>query len=194
MSRGSGKGFAFRWIRFPLESRSKAAYGIYIIIQYPSIFEEHMASFVKAADVAAAAVEIERRGRDMYRTAEKRAANSRDAEFFAFMAEEEKRHEGIFSGMLGRLGGLTLPAGSSEPEYLEYVGILLDSHCLFLPGAEGRVTADALHAAISMEKDTILFFTAMKRLVPEAERRAVEACIDEEKKHLRMLHERQKAR
>ena len=149
-----------------------------------------MASFVKAADVAAAAVEIERRGRDLYLTTQKHAANGKDAEFFGFMASEEQRHEGIFSAMLGRLGGLELPAGSTEPEYLDYVSILLDSHSLFMPGSQGRIVADPLHAAIGMEKDTILFFMAMRRLVPDSERKAVDACIDEEKKHLKMLHER----
>jgi rubrerythrin len=149
-----------------------------------------MASFVKAADIITAAVEIERRGRNLYESARKHAASPDDAAFFAFMAEEEKRHEAVFAAMLPRLGGLELPPGSEEEEYLRYVSDLLDSHSLFMPGLEGRVAADPLHAAISMEKDTILFFQAMKKLVPPAEQGAVSACEDEEKKHLRMLSAR----
>lgn len=149
-----------------------------------------MASFVKAADVAAAAVEIERRGRDMYLSAQKSARNTADAEFFGFMADEEKRHEGIFASMLARLGGLELPAGSDEAEYLEYISLLLDSHALFMPGFESRVAAEPLLEAMRMEKDTILFFSAMKRLVPDAEQKAVDACIAEERAHLKMLSER----
>lgn len=149
-----------------------------------------MAGFVKAADVAAAAVEIERRGREMYLCARKHAEGASDADFFTFMADEEKRHEDIFAAMLKRLGGLELPAGSSEDEYLEYAQALLDSHALFLPGFEKRVAKEPLDEAMRMEKDTILFFSAMRRLVPEAEQHAVDACIAEERKHLKMLSKR----
>ena len=146
-----------------------------------------MAGFVKAADIAAAAVEIERRGRDMYLAAQRGAGNTADAAFFAFMAEEEEGHEKFFSSMLQRLGGLALSTESSEAEYLEYLQLLLDSHALLLPGFEKRLASDPLAEAMRMEKDTILFFSAMKRLVPEAEQSAVESCIEEERRHLKML-------
>ncbi len=151
-----------------------------------------MASFVNAADIVATAVEIERRGHTFYLAAQKHAAKPEDKEFFAFMAQEEKRHESIFEAMLQRLGGLPLPTGSRESEYLDYVEILLDSHSLFLNQDMGLLVDEPLRQAMSFEKDTILFFMAMLELVPASERSHVNACIEEEKRHLKMLVERKK--
>lgn len=153
-----------------------------------------MASFTNAADVIASAVEIERRGFAFYEQAAVAADQIEDREFFTFMAKEEKRHEKIFEAMLTRAGGLALPAGSDEGEYLEYVDLLLDSHCLFMPGQKEALQRDPLHQAVAFEKDTILFFTAMRHLVAPSEVAAIDACIQEEQRHLRLLAEHAKAR
>ncbi len=153
-----------------------------------------MASFVNAADVISAAVEIERRGHAFYRQAAIAAAEQEDGDFFAFMAKEELRHEKIFEAMLQRAGGLPLPAGSTEPEYLEYVGLLLNSHSLFMPEQQDLLQKNPLMQAMYFEKDTILFFMAMRHMVPESEAAHVDACIKEEQSHLRLLAEHGKAR
>lgn len=146
-----------------------------------------MASFVNAADAVAAAVEIERRGHAFYRRVVEKAGNPGDKDFFVFMAEEEKRHEGVFQAMLDRLGGVALPVGSDDEEYLMYVRGLIDSHTLFMPGQEERTLASPLREAMRFEKDTLLFFVELERMVPDAEKAAVRHCADEERKHLQML-------
>ncbi len=146
-----------------------------------------MASFVNAADIVAAAVEIERRGHAFYTAAEKQAQNADDKKFFAFMASEELRHEGIFSGILKRVGGLPLPAGSSDEEYLSYVHSLLDSHALFMDDDQAALLTKPLLQAMRLEKDTLVFFLELENLVPDAEKSHVRACADEERKHLRLL-------
>lgn len=152
-----------------------------------------MASFTTAADVIAAAVEIERKGFAFYQQAAQSAAQAGDKEFFTFMAGEEQRHEKIFADMLRRAGGLALPAGSDGAEYLEYVHLLLDSHCLFLPDQQEALRRDPLRQAMAFEKDSLLFFFAMRRFVAPSEQGRVDACIAEEQRHLRMLAERGKA-
>lgn len=152
-----------------------------------------MASFVNAADAIAAAVEIERRGHAFYERVAQQAQSQDNRDFFAFMAAEEKRHEGVFAAMLERIGGLSLPAGSTDEEYLAYVRDLLDSHVLFMPGGEERVLRDPLMEAVTFEKDTLLFFTELERMVPEEEAAAVRACADEERSHIRMLLQRKNA-
>lgn len=153
-----------------------------------------MASFTNAADVLAAAVEIERRGFAFYRRAAENAATPEDMEFFSFMAKEEQRHEKLFEAMLRNAGGLDLPAGSNEAEYLEYVDLLLNSHCMFLPEQIGDAREDPLRQAIAFEKDTILFFSAMLRLVSPADQGRVRDCIEEEQRHIRLIAEHGKAR
>ena len=153
-----------------------------------------MASFTNAADVIASAVEIERRGFAFYEQAAEAAETPEDKEFFTFMAKEEKRHEKIFEAMLQRAGGLELPAGSDEGEYLEYVDLLLNSHCLFMPGQREALQKDPLRQAMAFEKDTILFFTGMRHLVDPSEKKPIDACIEEEQRHLRLIAEHAKAR
>ena len=149
-----------------------------------------MARFVKAADAVAAAVEIERRGYAFYQKVREQAGNREDREFFDFMAKEEQRHEGIFAAMLKRMGGLDLPAGSTDEEYLMYVQALLDSHTLFMPEQAALAATKPLYQAMQFEKDTLVFFIALEDMVPEAERTFVRECADEEKRHLQMLAKR----
>lgn len=146
-----------------------------------------MASFVNAADAVAAAVEIERRGHSFYKGVEEKAASLEDKEFFAFMAGEEQRHETVFEAMLKRIGGLPLPAGSTDQEYQQYVQGLLDSHTLFVPNLQERALRAPLHEAVQFEKDTLLFFLELERMVPDAEKESVRKCANEERKHIRML-------
>lgn len=149
-----------------------------------------MASFVNAADAAAAAVEIERRGHAFYKSVEEKAEHKTDKEFFAFMAGEELRHEGIFAAMLDRLGGVPLPAGSTDEEYLAYVQGLIDSHVLFMPGQEKRMLESPLQEAMQFEKDTLIFFLELEHMVPDSEKKYVRQCAEEERSHLRMLLQR----
>ena len=151
-----------------------------------------MASFVNAADAVAAAVEIERRGHAFYVQVEQKASGADDKEFFAFMAKEEKRHEGIFESMLSRMGGLPLPAGSDDAEYLDYVKGLLDSHTLFMPDQEKRTLDAPLYQAMQFEKDTLIFFLELEKMVPDSEKHYVRECAEEERSHLRMLLKRLK--
>ena len=145
-----------------------------------------MASFVNAGDVVAAAVEIEKRGHDFYEKARNGAKDLEVKDFFAFMAGEEQKHEAIFRAMLTRIGGLELPEGATSDEYLSYVQASLDSHLLFTGEVPEKI-ADPFPLALRFEKDTIFYFLALMELVPDSEKKYVQQCIDEEKKHIVML-------
>ena len=146
-----------------------------------------MASFVNAADAIAAAIEIERRGHAFYTSVQEKAENPKDKEFFAFMANEEKRHEEVFLEMLKRIGGLRLPEESTDQEYLDYLTAMLYHHSLFVPDLEELIIKTPLHMAMQFEKDTLLFFIEMEDLVPEAEKQHVRDCANEERHNLRLL-------
>lgn len=145
-----------------------------------------MASFVNAGDVVASAVEIEKRGHKFYENAAAGASKPEVKEFFRFMAGEELKHEHIFESMLGRVGGLELPTGAEAGEYLLYVQATLDSHLLFT-GEVKDYKSEPFQMAIRLEKDTIIFFLAMLDMVPDSEKKYVQACMDEEKKHIALL-------
>ena len=152
-----------------------------------------MARFFSASDIVGTAIEIERRGRNVYSAAAAAATDPAVKKFLEFFAGEEARHQAIFEGMAGRIGKIELPAGSNEEEYMEYVQALLDSHALFCGGAPEKELTDAADAiaaievASRFEKDTILYFREMMDLLPEAESGIVKQLLDEERGHLRQL-------
>ncbi len=154
-----------------------------------------MAEFFKAADVIAAAVEIETRGQEFYRRLARAAQNDEAKRFFEYFAAEEARHETIFRGLAEQVGPVDLPAWSTQEEYADYLRALLDSHTLFtsglaeVPHDRGGDLAAALRLAMNFEKDSLLFFMEMISLVPPEQRRHVQRCIEEERLHLRQLGE-----
>lgn len=152
-----------------------------------------MAKFFNASELAQAAVQIERRGQQFYAQAAAKVASDDVRSFFANFVEEEAAHERLFQALADRLGQAPLPAWSTQDEYGDYLDALLDSHSLFGEGSVDdalRQVADqasAIRMAMNFEKDTLLFFTEMKDLVPDNEKKFVQECIDEERTHLRML-------
>lgn len=152
-----------------------------------------MAQFFSASDIVGTAIEIERRGRNVYTKAAAAAKDPDVKRFLEFFAGEEARHQAIFEAMGKRVGQAEIPPGSDADEYMDYVQALLDSHALFCGGAPEKDLADAadVEAAIELasrfEKDTILYFREMMDLLPEAETGTVKKCLEEERGHLRQL-------
>ena len=152
-----------------------------------------MAGIFKVNEIVSIAVEVEKRGEAFYKSMAEKAQDPNVKETLTYLAGEEVKHQKTFQDMLGKLSQMTLPAGSTEDEYWGYVNDLIDSHFLFNDALNRKMTAavstdtDALHLAMGFEKDSILFFTEMKGLVPSSEVSVIDACIQEEKTHLRKL-------
>lgn len=152
-----------------------------------------MASFFRANEIVQAAVDIETKGEAMYEKLAGRAQSAGTREAFEFLRDEERRHRAIFSEMLGELGEIELPAWSDSEEYARYLHDLIDTHIL-LGGSWGdslqeklETDEDALRFAMKFERDTILFFSEMERMVPDSEKGHVRECVEEERRHLRKL-------
>jgi len=152
-----------------------------------------MAEFFNAADVIGSALEMERRGQEVYRQLASASEDDEVKRFFENLAAEEARHEQIFAGMQARVGKAELPPWSTMEEYKSYLAALLDSHALFSPNqtdalyASADTLGGAVHASMKLEKDSMLFFQEMLHLVPESEHGLIQECIEEERKHLRQL-------
>lgn len=151
-----------------------------------------MANYLNAADVISTAVEIETRGHEFYKQAAEQAQQPQDKEFFLFMAQEENKHKALFSDMLKRVGGTTIPAGATDDEYIDYVHNLIDSHCLFMDDQQAALATNPFKQAIQFEKDTILFFQAVESLVPESEQKFIRQCADEERSHILLIAKQMK--
>lgn len=152
-----------------------------------------MAGIFKVNEVVGIAVEIERRGERFYLDMAERATDSKVKETLLYLASEEVRHQKVYEELLSRLRSVELPPGSGESEYWCYVNDLIDSHFLFDTVQNERLISTAtsdqevVRLAMGFEKESILFFTEMKGLVPGEEAQLIEGCIQEERTHLRKL-------
>jgi rubrerythrin len=146
-------------------------------------------------------VQIEVNGKAFYEAAAKKSADAGVRQFFQELAAWENRHIRLFSELRD---ALPASAGSAEvfdpnEEAALYLQATADSH-VFVRNrdmvalvAGCRTPQDILDLAITFEKDSVAFYTSMKKAVakglgPEK----VDRLIDEEIQHIGMLAERKK--
>jgi rubrerythrin len=149
-----------------------------------------------AAEALKWALEIENNGEAFYNAVAARSADPEVKALFEDLAAQERGHYQVFQRMLEGvkpdpdLSGI----GYEVEEYQTYLQVALD-RALFAGPDKGLTLAKqaqdqetALRAAMSFEKDTLLFFYDLREMmVSEAERRVVSDIILEEKAHVRRL-------
>jgi len=141
------------------------------------------------------AVGIERNGVAYYDSLAKGAKDVGLGETYGFLANMERHHVEVFQRLrAGAESGAVVPE-VDDVEYAGYLQALINSSVF----TDDRVArdiakrvagpAEALQIALGAEKDSILFYTEMRDLVPQRERDAVSEIIKEERKHVRELSE-----
>ncbi len=144
-----------------------------------------------AAEIVDMALEMERVGFKFYTALAESASNDETRAMFQWLASEEQVHEKEFEKLREGSGTYTLPE-SYPGEWQDYVRALIESLTI-LGDEEIRKIAksadfvEALKVGIALEKDSILFYEALKKYVPERERKTVEEIIAQEQSHLRRL-------
>ena len=150
-----------------------------------------MSVLLSGADVIDLAVQTEVRGEKFYREAVRLADQQEAKELFSYLADEEIRHKQIFEGLSSAIVMTEIDPVSWE-EAAEYIAATVDRE--FFEGdapiravPEGTSTDDMLRQAIEFEKQTLLFFYALRDLVQSPNRPLIDRIIDEEKSHVRRL-------
>lgn len=139
------------------------------------------------------AVRIEENGMRFYSDAAKGAKSKDLKELFKALSEDEATHIKIFL----ELKKLLADTAEGFDPYLEdaqnYLRTMADSEVFTNPEA-GKETARALKSeeeaiklAIGMEKDSLLFYYELERMIREKDRQVVESIIEQEKEHVRRL-------
>jgi rubrerythrin len=150
-----------------------------------------MSLALKSDEIFCAAEDIETQGIEFYSAnAVKHAANSKIKELFESLAEMEKRHKKLFHGLAAKFaakhGGEPELADS---EFLEYLDAMVKGKVFKrdeIPS--GASTEDIVETAIGFEKNSIVFFSAVKQLALDEEaRKAIDRIICEEISHIAML-------
>jgi rubrerythrin len=153
-----------------------------------------MGNIFSGSDIVKLGVQIEENGRDFYDILSKQSKDGKTIDVFKYLKGEEERHIIVFQEILESLEK-TEPAESYEGEYINYMKALADEH-VFTKKGKGKeiaraVTADAkaIDIGIGFEKDSIVFYEGMKKVVPEYDIKIVEELIKQEQDHLRRLSE-----
>lgn len=155
-----------------------------------------------ADEIFEIAEQIERNGAKFYRKAAE-AAPAKNREALMKLAEMEDEHEKTFQEIRGRLSGTELSSQTADPD--QQCRLYLRAYAegkVFDTGAEAaeKLTgsespAEILLTAIGLEKDSIVFYVAMKKLVPQnLGGDKIDAIIEQEMGHIVTLKEQLAAR
>ena len=140
------------------------------------------------------AIGIERNGIVYYSALAELTTDASLKDTYNYLANMECTHLEIFQKMLDSVGRYQPTyAGENEEEYELYLKALIDSSVF--PNDEvarqmaRKVSgpAEAIQVALGVEKDSVLFYSEMRDLVPEQERPIINRIINEEKSHIRQL-------
>jgi rubrerythrin len=138
------------------------------------------------------AIEIEKNGRFFYEVVARLNRNREIGDVFTKLAAREREHENIFHDMLSRLGGYR-PYQKQTGEHYQYIRDLAESSIFAGERVQAVLTrkamtdVEALEIGIGFEKDSILFYSEMRGMVPRQDQEIVDVITNEEKKHLSEL-------
>lgn len=149
-----------------------------------------------AEEILGIAVQIERNGQKFYKQAAANIANEEHKKLLEELAAMEVAHEKYFSGMLNSLspderGTKDYDLDNEAAGYLKNVadGNVFDYRkdpTELLKGIES--IDDILRTAIGMEKESVVFYSGIRQMVPEhmgSER--IDEIIKEELSHISLL-------
>ena len=153
-----------------------------------------MGNIFAGSEVVELGIQIEKNGRDFYRTLVKQLKNQKAQDIFKYLAGEEEKHIAVFQKILNSLENYQ-PAEAYPGEYFAYMNALASGY-VFTQENKGEEVAkkiksdkEAIEKGIGFEKDSIIFYEGMKKVVPEDDRKVVDALIAQEQMHLRQLTE-----
>lgn len=146
-------------------------------------------------EVLEMAVRIEENGLKFYTDAGKAARSKELKALFKTLAEEEGTHIKLFLELKRTL--VDDAASEGFDAYLEdaqqYLRSLADTEVFTNPEAGADAARgvhdeqEAIAMAIGMEKDSLLFYYELERMIRESDRKVVDTLIEQEKEHVRKL-------
>lgn len=146
-----------------------------------------------ANEIFEMAVQIEVNGQKFYNNA---AASISDADAKAFLTELAKMevdHENTFKAMQKELAEAEKTSTTFDPagDAALYLKALADTRVFYEKEIDTTSMKEILKAAITAEKDSIVFYLGMKELVPEKYGKdKLDAIIKEEMGHIRLLSQK----
>lgn len=151
-----------------------------------------MGNIFAGSEIVEIGIQIEKNGRDFYNTLAAKSKKPGAQEVFKYLAGEEEKHIAAFQKILGSLEKYE-PAEAYPGEYFAYMNALASGY-VFTQKDKGeevakmvKADAEAIDLAIGFEKDSIIFYEGMKKVVPEYDQKVIAELIGQEQKHLMQL-------
>ena len=135
------------------------------------------------------AIEIEKNGRSFYEAIARQGRSKEVRDIFARFAVREKEHENTYREIMNRLGGYN-PRQQYAGEHDQYISQLGNFSILNAEQARRILTKktitdmEAIELGINLEKDSILFYSEIRGMVPLQDQELIDIITNEEKKHL----------
>jgi len=153
-----------------------------------------MANIFSGSEMVQIGIQIEKNGRDFYNVLENQSHDKKCKEIFRYLAGEEEKHIKVFEQILSSAENYE-PAESYPGEYSNYMKTLA-SESIFTQIGKGAELAkkiksekEAVEKGIVFEKDSIIFYEGMKKVVLGYSIGLVEQLIVQEQLHLKKLIE-----
>jgi rubrerythrin len=149
-----------------------------------------MAYDFTAQEIFEMAKQIERNGVAFYQSAAKSVSDASEKDMLLELAKMEEDHEATFTKMEAQLKEQETASTVFDPEdeAVQYLKSLADTRVFFEKEIDLSSMKAILKAAITAEKDSIVFYLGMKELVPEKlGKDRIDAIIKEEMGHIRLL-------
>jgi len=156
-----------------------------------------MGNIFAGSEVVELGIQIERNGLDFYSTLAKQTKNESARGLFQYLANEEEKHIKAFQGILDKNEKYE-PQGLDADDYFAYMNALAEEY-VFTKENKGKEIAkkiksdkEAVDIGIGFEKDSIIFYEGIKKVVPEFDYKILDELIMQEQNHLRQLSDLKK--
>jgi len=151
-----------------------------------------MGNIFAASEIVELGIQIEANGRDFYNTLVAQSRNEKAGIIFKYLAGEEEKHILVFQKILEKTEQYEPPTIYAD-EYRAYMNALAGDY-VFTQKDKGAAVAkkiksdiEAAEAGIRFEKDSIIFYEGMEKVVPSYDKKVVEELILQEQHHLKQL-------
>lgn len=160
-----------------------------------------MAIQFNAESIFGIGVQIEKNGMTFYLEVAKRSSDETVKSLFTELADWEERHVKLFQQLQSELPETAKEERVFDPdnEFSTYLQAAADSHVFIAStdvaqlAAQCNSASEALELALTFEKDSVIYYTTLKKVVSEhLGRDKIDRLIDEELKHIAILNKKKK--
>ncbi len=161
-----------------------------------------MSIFFNADEIFQMGIRIETNGSEFYAAVAQNSTDPNLKALFSDLSRWESGHIQLFKRLREALPDSAKRGGVFDPgqELHRYLEATADSH-VFLKNRDVNELAsrcrsplEALELAMAFEKDSVVFYTTMRKVTPEEfGKREIDLLIEEEVGHISLLHQKKKS-